>query len=97
MLIINKITYYHHVLEGRRLGTIIGLLKFKVKTILGCLVLQSFVSYNIIEAVLDSKVLKPQTWDTIYLGLKWDELQNVLCQRWVRWAQPLGFAEASWH
>lgn len=47
--LVNKITYYHHILEGRRLGTIIGLLKFKLKTILGYLVLQRFVSYNIID------------------------------------------------
>lgn len=45
----NKITYSHHVLEGRRLGTVIGLLKFKLKTILGYVVLQRFASYNIIE------------------------------------------------
>lgn len=31
-----------------RLGTIIGLLKFKLKTILGYLVLRRVVSYNII-------------------------------------------------
>lgn len=48
-------------------------------------------------ALLDGKVLEPQTQNITYLGLKWDELQKVLLQRWDQWGQALGLAEESLH
>lgn len=67
--LVEKIIYSHHILEGRRCGTFIGLmslcviLAFKLKTILGNLVLWRIVSYTII----DGKVLEPQIQDITYL------------------------------
>lgn len=53
--LVEKIIYSHHILEGRRFGTFIGLLwlcvilAFKLKTILGNLALWRIVSSTIID------------------------------------------------